>query len=134
MAGCGNAQRWKPLLPACSSAAVQQQDNTARQSSPTSRSYPPYRCSAPSPSYRQVYNPVKSAWTELSPLDVMQMFGRAGRPQFDTFGEGIIITSAWGAPHLLLIGRRADDSRKGDRKHRCCMAERLLTAHRHSSP
>ena len=42
----------------------------------------------------QVYNPVKSAWTELSPLDVMQMFGRAGRPQFDTFGEGIIITSA----------------------------------------
>jgi pre-mRNA-splicing helicase BRR2 len=41
----------------------------------------------------QVYNPVKSAWAELSPLDVMQMFGRAGRPQFDTFGEGIIITS-----------------------------------------
>lgn len=41
----------------------------------------------------QVYNPVKSAWTELSPLDVMQMFGRAGRPQYDTFGEGIIITS-----------------------------------------
>ena len=41
----------------------------------------------------QIYNPVKSAWTELSPLDVMQMFGRAGRPQFDTFGEGIIITA-----------------------------------------
>lgn len=41
----------------------------------------------------QIYNPVKSSWTELSPLDVMQMFGRAGRPQFDTFGEGIIITN-----------------------------------------
>ena len=40
----------------------------------------------------QVYNPVKGAWDELSPLDVMQMFGRAGRPQYDSFGEGIIIT------------------------------------------
>lgn len=26
-------------------------------------------------------------------LDVMQIFGRAGRPQFDTSGEGIIVTS-----------------------------------------
>ena len=49
--------------------------------------------SPPPPSPAQVYNPVKGAWAELSPLDVMQMFGRAGRPQFDTFGEGIIITS-----------------------------------------
>ena len=34
------------------------------------------------------------AWGELSPLDVMQMFGRAGRPQYDEFGEGVIITGA----------------------------------------
>ncbi|XP_038704664.1 DExH-box ATP-dependent RNA helicase DExH12-like [Tripterygium wilfordii] len=40
----------------------------------------------------QIYNPEKGAWTELSPLDVMQMLGRAGRPQFDSHGEGIIIT------------------------------------------
>ena len=40
----------------------------------------------------QVYNPVKGAWGELSPQDMMQMMGRAGRPQFDTFGEGVIIT------------------------------------------
>ena len=39
-----------------------------------------------------MYNPVKGAWGELSPQDVMQMMGRAGRPQFDSFGEGIIIT------------------------------------------
>ncbi|KAJ4827132.1 DExH-box ATP-dependent RNA helicase DExH12 [Turnera subulata] len=40
----------------------------------------------------QIYNPEKGAWTELSPLDVMQMLGRAGRPQYDSGGEGIIIT------------------------------------------
>ena len=40
----------------------------------------------------RVYNPEHSSWENLSHLDVLQMFGRAGRPQFDTFGEGIIIT------------------------------------------
>ncbi|KAJ3079823.1 DEIH-box ATPase [Rhizoclosmatium hyalinum] len=41
----------------------------------------------------QVYSPEKGSWVELSPQDVLQMLGRAGRPQFDTHGEGIIITS-----------------------------------------
>lgn len=41
----------------------------------------------------QVYSPEKGQWTELSPQDVLQMLGRAGRPQFDTYGEGAIITS-----------------------------------------
>ncbi|KAJ3190089.1 DEIH-box ATPase [Gaertneriomyces sp. JEL0708] len=41
----------------------------------------------------QVYNPEKGRWVELSPQDVLQMLGRAGRPQFDTHGEGIIITT-----------------------------------------
>ncbi|KAF5949908.1 hypothetical protein HYC85_011901 [Camellia sinensis] len=40
----------------------------------------------------QIYNPEKGAWTELSPLDVMQMLGHAARPQYDSYGEGIIIT------------------------------------------
>ncbi|KAJ3033781.1 DEIH-box ATPase [Rhizophlyctis rosea] len=41
----------------------------------------------------QVYNPEKGRWVELSPQDVLQMLGRAGRPQYDTHGEGIIITT-----------------------------------------
>lgn len=41
----------------------------------------------------QIYNPEKGKWCELSPQDVLQMLGRAGRPQFDTYGEGIIITN-----------------------------------------
>jgi hypothetical protein len=40
----------------------------------------------------QMYNPEKGKWCELSPLDITQMMGRAGRPQYDSEGEGIIIT------------------------------------------
>ncbi len=40
----------------------------------------------------QIYSPEKGSWVELSPQDVLQMLGRAGRPQYDTYGEGIIIT------------------------------------------
>lgn len=40
----------------------------------------------------QIYDPSKGRWAELSPLDIMQMLGRAGRPQHDTKGEGIVIT------------------------------------------
>jgi len=36
-------------------------------------------------------------------LDVMQIFGRAGRPQFDTSGEGIIITSNAHLPRYLAL-------------------------------
>ncbi|TGZ69988.1 hypothetical protein CRM22_003424 [Opisthorchis felineus] len=41
----------------------------------------------------QVYSPEKGRWTELGALDVMQMLGRAGRPQYDTKGQGILITN-----------------------------------------
>jgi len=40
----------------------------------------------------QFYDPSKGRWAELSPLDVLQMLGRAGRPQYDSEGEGIILT------------------------------------------
>ena len=41
----------------------------------------------------QVYSPEKGKWIELSALDVLQMLGRAGRPQYDTTGEGKFQTS-----------------------------------------
>jgi pre-mRNA-splicing helicase BRR2 len=41
----------------------------------------------------QIYSPEKGSWVELSPQDTLQMLGRAGRPQYDTYGEGIIITT-----------------------------------------
>ena len=40
----------------------------------------------------QIYSPELGKWIELSPQDMLQMMGRAGRPQFDKQGEGIIIT------------------------------------------
>jgi pre-mRNA-splicing helicase BRR2 len=47
----------------------------------------------------QIDNPEKGRWEELSSQDVSQMLGRAGRPQFDTYGEGVIIT---GTSHFEL--------------------------------
>lgn len=41
----------------------------------------------------QVYSAEQGRWVELSPMDVMQMMGRAGRPQFESHGEGFIITT-----------------------------------------
>ena len=41
----------------------------------------------------QIYSPDKGKWVELGALDILQMFGRAGRPQHDSRGQGILITS-----------------------------------------
>lgn len=39
------------------------------------------------------YDAAKSTFVDMDMLDVQQIFGRAGRPQFDTSGHGVIITS-----------------------------------------
>jgi len=41
----------------------------------------------------QIYSPEKGKWVEISMQDILQMFGRAGRPGFDTTGEAYLITS-----------------------------------------
>ena len=51
----------------------------------------------------QIYNPEKGKWTELSSLDVMQMIGRGGRPQYDKKGVGIIITGHTELPFYLSL-------------------------------
>lgn len=40
---------------------------------------------------------------DLGILDVMQIFGRAGRPQFDNSGHGTIITSHNKLAHYLSL-------------------------------
>ncbi|KAK9868384.1 hypothetical protein WJX84_004044 [Apatococcus fuscideae] len=49
----------------------------------------------------QIYDAQKGSFTELGMLDVQQIFGRAGRPQFDDSGEGIIITQHAQLAHYL---------------------------------
>ncbi|KAG2374583.1 hypothetical protein C9374_010602 [Naegleria lovaniensis] len=54
----------------------------------------------------EVYNAEKGQMTELGMLDIMQIFGRAGRPQFDVEGEGVIITSYDQLPRYLNLLKR----------------------------
>jgi activating signal cointegrator complex subunit 3 len=48
-----------------------------------------------------VYNPEKGGNVDLSILDVMQIFGRAGRPQFDSSGEATLITTLDSFPNYM---------------------------------
>lgn len=45
------------------------------------------------PTGTEIYNAKIGSFVDLGILDVLQIFGRAGRPQFDKSGHGTIITS-----------------------------------------
>ena len=49
----------------------------------------------------QIYNAQKGGFTDLGILDVLQIFGRAGRPQFREFGIGYIVTTGDKLAHYL---------------------------------
>lgn len=49
----------------------------------------------------QVYDGSKGSFVDLSVLDVLQVFGRAGRPGFETSGEGYICTTEDKLEHYL---------------------------------
>jgi pre-mRNA-splicing helicase BRR2 len=51
----------------------------------------------------EVYAPDKGDWSQLSPQDILQMLGRAGRPRYDESGEGIIITSQSEIQYYLAV-------------------------------
>ncbi|CCH61478.1 hypothetical protein TBLA_0E04240 [Henningerozyma blattae CBS 6284] len=51
----------------------------------------------------EVYSPQHGTWLPLSPQDILQMLGRAGRPRYDTYGEGIIITNQSEIQYYLSI-------------------------------
>jgi replicative superfamily II helicase len=49
----------------------------------------------------QVYDSSKGSFVDLSVLDVFQVFGRAGRPGFETSGRGYICTTGDKLQHYL---------------------------------
>lgn len=49
----------------------------------------------------QLYNSAKGQFMDLSVLDVLQMFGRAGRPQYETHGVSYICTTNDKVDHYI---------------------------------
>ncbi|XP_074644659.1 activating signal cointegrator 1 complex subunit 3-like [Tubulanus polymorphus] len=54
----------------------------------------------------QIYDAKRGTFVDLGILDVMQIFGRAGRPQFDKYGHGTIITTHDMLSHYLSLMTR----------------------------
>ncbi|ESL11076.1 RNA helicase [Trypanosoma rangeli SC58] len=51
----------------------------------------------------RLYDPSRGGLVPISVLDVMQIFGRAGRPQYDTSGHGIIVSDEKDVGHYLRL-------------------------------
>lgn len=51
----------------------------------------------------QVYNPKEGGFTDLGISDVIQIFGRAGRPQYENFGTGILCTTSDKLDHYVAL-------------------------------
>ena len=51
----------------------------------------------------QIYDAKRGSFVDVGILDVLQIFGRAGRPQFDKSGHGMIITSHDKLAHYLSL-------------------------------
>ncbi|XP_065574248.1 activating signal cointegrator 1 complex subunit 3-like [Artemia franciscana] len=51
----------------------------------------------------EIYDSKKGSFVDLGILDVLQIFGRAGRPQYDTSGHGMILTSHEKLSHYLSL-------------------------------
>lgn len=51
----------------------------------------------------QVYDAKQGGFVDLGISDVIQIFGRAGRPQFEKFGLGILCTSSDRLDHYILL-------------------------------
>ena len=60
-----------------------------------------------------IYDPNLTDSKDLSILDVQQMFGRAGRPQYDTSGEAVLMTDHAKVNHYIgaLTNSSAIDSK-----------------------
>ena len=54
----------------------------------------------------EIYDAKKGSFVDLGILDVLQIFGRAGRPQFDQFGSGYIISKHEKLSHYLTLMTR----------------------------
>lgn len=76
----------------------------------------------------QIYSPEKGSWVELGALDVMQMLGRSGRPQFDKVGEGILLTSHSELQYYLSLMNQQVGGWGRGRWGRCVWYQQALTS------